>query len=155
MTAERHRVLSTDTPGMARCHDLVNINGPSVIRRPDRVDLPGRALLYFLYVAHHFGTHIRLATADEITGPWTVVDGAVLDDAATPADGLIPRVASPDVHVLDDGEGAPLDVTASYPGPTLEPQHALRDPFVFRDDGSASLFSSGAGELAMGVTRLP
>lgn len=293
---ERHRILHADTPGMPRCYDMVNINGPSVLRRPAWVDLPGTYLLYF---AHHLGSHIRLATADAITGPWTIHDGGVLAIEATPADGPYPHVASPDVHLLDgerrlrmylhcplgnedapagsphyhqgtviaestdgvtfslvvdtavtspylrmvrradawygismpdrlwrstDGlsdwtprrilvgdnarhvgldlvgdrldvyftsfddpperilrrsvdvggdwcewetgpieevlrpvhrwEGADLDVTPSYPGPTFEPQHALRDPFVFTDDGSRWLFYAAAGEFAMGVTRL-
>lgn len=306
MTGERHRILDADTAGMPRCHEMVNINGPSVIRRPDWVDLPSTYLLYF---AHHFGTHIRVAHADSLTGPWTIVDGGVLHVDDTPSDGFLPHVASPDVHVLggrtldgrtldgeprlrmylhcpignvdpertgeyiqgtviaestdgttfslvvdtavttpylrmvrrpdawygismqdwlwrtvdgltgwesrrilsDDNlrhvgldlvgdrldvyytsfvdppervkrrsidlrgdwstwetgpvdevlrpteawEGADLEVTASYPGPTAEPQHALRDPFVFTDDdGGKWLFYSGAGEFAMGVTRL-
>ncbi|MDW3220074.1 MAG: hypothetical protein R8F63_15795 [Acidimicrobiales bacterium] len=305
MTGTRHRILDGDTPGMEHCHGMVNINGPSVIRRPDWVDLPGRYLLYF---AHHCGSHIRLAHADHLAGPWTLHEGGVLHIDDTPAAGPIPHVASPDVHEVDgrlrmyfhclfdddantgqpfwgnargylqgtliaestdgvrftlrddtvitspylrmirrpdawygismqdwlwrspDGltgwehrrvlsddiarhvgldlvlgggvgdrldvyftsfvdpperikrrsieltddwttwtpgqveevlrpveawEGADLEVTDSFPGPTPEPQHALRDPFVFRDDdGSAHLFYAAAGEFAMGVTAL-
>lgn len=47
-----------------------NIQGPSVLRVPGWVGEPlGRLYLYF---ADHKGTHIRLAFADEVTGPWTV-----------------------------------------------------------------------------------
>lgn len=47
-----------------------NINGPSLIRVPDWVEAPlGR---YYLYFADHKGSHIRLAYADQVTGPYTV-----------------------------------------------------------------------------------
>ncbi|MBN2335215.1 hypothetical protein JXL21_06610 [Candidatus Bathyarchaeota archaeon] len=47
-----------------------NIQGPSLIRVPDWIKDPlGR---YYLYFAHHKGSHIRLAYADSLTGPWTV-----------------------------------------------------------------------------------
>lgn len=47
-----------------------NIQGPSLIRAPAWVDAPlGR---YYLYFADHKGRHVRLAYADELTGPWRV-----------------------------------------------------------------------------------
>lgn len=47
-----------------------NINGPSLIRVPDWVDDPlGR---FYLYFADHKGSHIRLAYAEHVTGPYTV-----------------------------------------------------------------------------------
>ena len=47
-----------------------NIQGPSLIRVPDWVRSPlGR---YYLYFADHKGTYIRLAYADELTGPWSI-----------------------------------------------------------------------------------
>lgn len=47
-----------------------NIQGPSLVRVPDWVDEPlGR---YYLYFADHKGTYIRLAYADELTGPWSI-----------------------------------------------------------------------------------
>lgn len=71
-----------------------NINGPSLIRVPDWVPNPlGR---YYLYFAHHQGTFIRLAYADEVAGPWRVHTPGVLDLA----DSFFPQhIASPDVHV--------------------------------------------------------
>jgi hypothetical protein len=48
----------------------ININGPSLTRVPDWVDDPlGR---FYLYFADHKGNHIRLAYADQATGPYTV-----------------------------------------------------------------------------------
>lgn len=71
-----------------------NINGPSIIRVPEW--LPGALGRYYLYFAHHQGHHIRMAYADEITGPYTVYTPGVLDIERTPFHG---HIASPDVHV--------------------------------------------------------
>ncbi len=47
-----------------------NIQGPSIIRVPDWA---GNALArYYLYFADHKGRFIRLAYADEVTGPWRI-----------------------------------------------------------------------------------
>ncbi len=75
----------------------VNINGPSMIRVPKWVQNPlGK---YYLYFAHHQGTYIRLAFADELNGPWRLHSPGVLDLADSHFD---THVASPDVHVLED-----------------------------------------------------
>ena len=47
-----------------------NIQGPSLIRVPDWVTT--RLGRYYLYFADHKGSYIRLAYADQVTGPWTV-----------------------------------------------------------------------------------
>ncbi len=47
-----------------------NIQGPSLIRVPDWVENPLGS--YYLYFADHKGDYIRLAYADELTGPWQV-----------------------------------------------------------------------------------
>lgn len=71
-----------------------NINGPSLIRVPDWVENPlGR---YYLYFAHHQGTYIRLAYADDVAGPYTVHDPGVLPMASTCFEG---HIASPNVHI--------------------------------------------------------
>ena len=45
-----------------------NIQGLSLIGVPDWIENPlGK---YYLYFADHRGTYIRLAYADELTGPW-------------------------------------------------------------------------------------
>lgn len=74
-----------------------DINGPSLIRVPGWVKKPlGR---YYLYFAHHQGTYIRMAYADEVSGPWTVYSPGVLDlQDAFAAD----HIASPDVHIDHD-----------------------------------------------------
>jgi hypothetical protein len=72
-----------------------NINGPSLIRVPVWVEKPlGR---YYLYFAHHAGKFIRLAYANQLSGPWTVYEPGTLqlNEVKTCHD----HVASPDVHV--------------------------------------------------------
>jgi hypothetical protein len=85
-----------------------NVNGPSVIKVPAWVKQPlGR---YYMYFAHHSGTHIRLAYADSLHGPWKVHAPGVLDVSATalyrpqpdppyPIYGVYTHVASPEVLV--------------------------------------------------------
>ena len=48
----------------------VNIQGPSLIHAPEW--LPNRLGRYYLYFADHKGLYLRLAYADELTGPWQV-----------------------------------------------------------------------------------
>ncbi len=103
----------------------VNIQGPSLIRVPDWIANPlGR---YYLYFADHKGSFIRLAYADEITGPWQIHPPGSLqleqsyfptEPIRPPVDlelstkkgpnqllhsqeyeGSAPHIASPDVHV--------------------------------------------------------
>jgi hypothetical protein len=57
-------------PAMLPANDGENICGPSLIRVPPW--LPNPLGSYYLYFAHHGGTYIRLAYADDLTGPWTV-----------------------------------------------------------------------------------
>ena len=91
-----------------------NIQGPSLIKVPDWVENPlGN---YYLYFADHRGTYIRMAYADEITGPWTVYTPGTLtlEDSFFPttcppcaqAPGsnapLYAHIASPDVVVRED-----------------------------------------------------
>jgi hypothetical protein len=75
-------------------HDHANINGPSLIRVPDWLPDPlGR---YYLYFAHHQGTSIRLAYADDLAGPWQIHEPGTLQLDQTR---FAHHIASPDVHV--------------------------------------------------------
>lgn len=75
-----------------------NLNGPSLIRTPDW--LACRLGRYHLYFAHHLGTYIRLAYADDLAGPWAIYAPGVLDIAQTPM--LHEHIASPDVHIDEE-----------------------------------------------------
>lgn len=113
-------IISADAhPGLGG-----NVNGPSLIRAPAWLDKPpGNYLLYF---AHHEGDSIRLAAADQLSGPWRITDPGPLDlehslfspdppaknnlhpearayiDAG--ADGNYPHIASPDVWIDNETE---------------------------------------------------
>jgi hypothetical protein len=74
-----------------------NVNGPSLIKVPDWVSHPlGR---YYLYFAHHSGTSIRLAVADDISGPWRVYEAGAL---RLEESGFVGHIASPDAVVVDE-----------------------------------------------------
>ena len=74
-----------------------NINGPSLIRAPVWMEKPlGR---YYLYFAHHAGKFIRLAYANQLSGPWTVYEPGTLQLNEVKA--CHDHIASPDVHVVD------------------------------------------------------
>ncbi len=53
-----------------------NVQGPSLIRVPEWLPDPlGR---YYIYFADHKGSYIRLAYADELTGPWKIYEPGTL-----------------------------------------------------------------------------
>jgi len=61
----------------AERYGYININGPSLIRVPSWVQNPlGK---YYLYFAHHKGEYIRLAYADELSGPWKIYEPGALE----------------------------------------------------------------------------
>lgn len=88
-----------------------NIAGASLIRVPDWVE--GALGRYYLYFADHEGTYIRMAYADVLTGPWTMYEPGTLQiedsyfpTTCPPCSGVArpyAHVASPDVHVDDEG----------------------------------------------------
>jgi len=85
----------------------INICGPSLIRVPDW--LPHPLGKYYLYFAHHKGTHIRLAYADRLEGPWTIyapgtlkLDDILAINQRGYTSGQDSHIGSPDVHVDDE-----------------------------------------------------
>ena len=91
-----------------------NVQGPSLIKVPDWVENPlGN---YYLYFADHRGTYIRMAYADEVTGPWNIFTPGTLklEDSFFPTTcppcslapgrvaALYPHIASPEVVVRED-----------------------------------------------------
>lgn len=97
-----------------------NINGPSLIRVPEWIKDPlGR---YYLYFAHHHGTYIRLAYADELGGPWRTYEPGVLQLEESLFEG---HVASPDVHVDDDERRIRMYYHGDVPGAGQKTRLAL------------------------------
>ena len=91
-----------------------NIQGPSIIGMPDWIENPlGK---YYLYFADHRGTYIRLAYADELTGPWRIhaagslkLENSFFPTTCPPCSlasgtsaALYAHITSPDVHVDDE-----------------------------------------------------
>ncbi len=95
-----------------------NLNGPSLIKTPEW--LAGRLGRYHLYFAHHLGSYIRLAYADELEGPWQIYAPGVLDLSQTPM--FFEHIASPDVHVDEDRRELRMYFHGiSAPDPVTEP----------------------------------
>jgi len=113
---EQNPIITSDTGRRIG----TNINGPSLIRVPDR--LPKPLGQYYLYFAHHKGRFIRLAYADTLTGPWHIHSSGTLQleqshftltppplsvlynpdsqpTAESETDRLTPHIASPDAYV--------------------------------------------------------
>jgi|TARA_B100001964_G_scaffold128280_1_gene141877 hypothetical protein len=92
-----HPIIHGDLAGLEGERGA-NINGPSLVRVPAWVESPlGR---YYLYFAHHGGHYVRMAHADSLTGPWTVLpEPGVLHMDAGPGS---KHIASPDVLIDED-----------------------------------------------------
>jgi hypothetical protein len=85
-----------------------NVNGATVIRVPDWVEQPlGR---YYMYFANHLGDFVRLAYADDLTGPWRIHEPGVLHvretafyrpqpDPEGPRADFYTHIASPEILV--------------------------------------------------------
>ena len=98
-----------------RRNDGNNINGPSLIRVPNFINRSNRVnrdANYYLYFGHHNGEYIRLAWAEDVTGPYrlydagaSVGDRGVFDDNRrrieldNDVDIQDSHISSPDVHV--------------------------------------------------------
>ncbi len=94
-TRFEHNPIITPDQWPSVCeHGHANVNGPSLIATPDW--LHGRLGRYYLYFAHHQGTYIRLAFADDLRGPWRLHETGTLRLQQTP---FGHHIASPDVHV--------------------------------------------------------
>ena len=144
-----------------------NINGPSLLKVPEWVDAPlGR---YYLYFAHHQGGYIRMAFADEPTGPFTIHPGGVLplaesnfpvtlpktedlppDRRYTVEEGrpvpLYPHIASPDVHVVPESR----EIRLYYHGQESDGRQYTR--VAVSDDGL--IFKSQAELLGLPYFRV-
>ena len=122
-----------------------NIAGPSLIRVPDWIENPlGR---YYLYFADHRGVYIRLAYANELTGPWTMYEPGTLrieqshfpttcppcvDSQLNPTGpGAYPHVASPDVHVINERQEIVMYVHGRDVGPQVTRVAVSRDGLHF------------------------
>ncbi len=99
-----------------------SINGPSLVRVPDWLplaDRPDPSAKYYLYFGDHSGSYIRMAWAAEVTGPYTLYNVGINDEAD--GDGVLDlggssivftngkqisnnHISSPDVIVDDENQ---------------------------------------------------
>lgn len=117
-----------------------NINGPSVIEAPSW--LPDRLGSYYMYFAHHHGGSIRLAYSDSVRGPWALYTGprsvlelgtghTIGDGEGTTAD----HIASPDVHVDEDGRHLVMWFHSPVHDATGRPLAEQKSFVAISDDG--------------------
>jgi hypothetical protein len=123
-----------------------NINGPSLILAPDWLENPlGR---YYLYFAHHQGTYIRLAYADQLEGPWATYEPGTLQLEQTPC---VRHIASPDVHIDDESQR----LIMYYHGPVEERRQADAGQCSFVATSTDGLhFASGNEVLGTSYFRV-
>jgi hypothetical protein len=102
-----------------------DINGPAVIKVPKWIPHPlGQ---YYLYFAHHRGGHIRLATADSLSGPWKIYEPGVLNVRDTEFyrpqpdpplsrynNTLYTHVASPEIYIDEEHKRLVMFVHGMY-----------------------------------------
>ncbi|MCH2420224.1 MAG: hypothetical protein MK181_10480 [Acidimicrobiales bacterium] len=88
-----------------------------------------------------------LRTTVDLRGDWSTWSAGPVEEILRP---------------VESWEGAALPVEPTPRGPSFQPQHGLRDPFVIdlsTDDHPEAegrwLFYAAAGEFSLGVTRLP
>ena len=82
-----------------------NINGPTVIKVPKCINDPlGR---YYMYFAHHRGSHIKLAYSNNLLGTWNIYQKGVLD--INQING-IDHIASPEIYFKNNNSILLYDV---------------------------------------------
>ena len=131
----------------------VNIQGPSLIRVPDWV--PGRLGRYYLYFADHKGSYIRLAYADDVTGPWTVhVPGSLqLGKSCFPTEPppmTDARFAELEVRWKQSGAILSHDLRSEFTTPHI----ASPDVHVDADARQIVMYYHGLEEAGTQVTRV-
>ena len=131
-----------------------NIQGPSLIRVPEWVEDPLGT--YYLYFADHKGKYIRLAYADDLTGPWTVhPPGALhLDQSGFPVEDIELDDATFE-HIEQRyreaiGDAMPEDIRVDL----VATHVASPDVHVDHDAGRIVMYFHGLVELADQRTRV-
>jgi hypothetical protein len=137
MNAQRlpnNPIITAQTPG-ADPEMATNINGPSLIHVPDWVANPlGQ---YYLYFAHHHGKHVRLAYADNLTGPWRIHEPGVLQLEESR---FTNHIASPDACV----DHARRQIRLYYHGVLTPDEQARVQPEI-----NASMFRQQRSRMAV------
>ena len=132
-----------------------NIQGPSLIKVPYWVAAPlGK---YYLYFADHKGKYIRLAYADELTGPWHIhVPGSLrLEHSLFPVEPPSPGTR-PDNPTADFEDGVSIPAERSH-GAHLEASFthiASPDVHVREEAGVIVMYYHGLESYGKQATRV-
>ena len=149
------RLLDRPIIDAATCASIgTNIQGPSLLRRPDWLDAPGRYLLYF---ADHKGGHIRLAWSDEVTGPWTVHPPGSLQLADSHFPTEPPASTDAEIATLRDRYRRHLGADASLDDVLVDattPHIASPDVHVDHGNRRLVMYFHGLERLGVQLTRV-
>ena len=130
-----------------------NIQGPSLIKVPDWVAAPlGR---YYLYFADHKGSYIRLAYADEITGPWHIHPPGSLHLPEScfltePPDVSDDELATIQIYMNALGSSLPHDIKTEITTPHI----ASPDVHIDHPNKRIIMYFHGLDGLATQLTRV-
>jgi hypothetical protein len=130
-----------------------NIQGPSLIRVPAFVPAPlGH---YYLYFADHKGRYIRLAYADELTGPWHIYAPGSLQLDASQFLTQPPALSSTQRAELQAAD-AVSTVKRSHDAVTEATTPHIASPDVHVDDATSRIimYFHGLNDVATQVTRV-
>lgn len=149
------RLLDRPIIDAATCPSIgTNIQGPSLVRRPDWLEAPGRYLLYF---ADHKGGHIRLAWADEVTGPWTVHRPGSLQLANSHFSTKPPAATDAEIEMLRDRYRKHLGSEASIDDVLIDattPHIASPDVHADHENRRLVMYFHGLERLGVQLTRV-
>lgn len=143
-----HPIITPKThPSIGR-----NIQGPSLIQVPDWVVNPLGS--YYLYFADHKGSYIRLAYANELTGPWLIYEPGSLHlcNSLFPKDPPVaPRKATTDFEIAYSPS---VDRSHSFHTDASTPHIASPDVHVDDKSKLIVMYFHGLESYAKQTTRV-
>ena len=130
-----------------------NIQGPSLIKVPDWVSDPlGK---YYLYFADHKGQYIRLAYADEVTGPWKIhVPGSLRIEESFFAVSRPPIAPERLAELVAARQASGVRVSHDYAKELTEPHIASPDVHVDEENQRIVMYFHGLEAAARQHSRV-
>ena len=144
-----HPIIGPDThPSIGE-----NIQGPTLIRVPDWVVNPlGR---YYVYFADHKGLYIRLAYADNLTGPWQVHEPGSLHIEDSYFAATRPPISEERLaQMVAQREASGVKMSHDYALELTQPHIASPDVHVDNDKKQIRMYYHGALPDGRQVTRV-
>ncbi len=129
-----------------------NIQGPSLIRVPNWVQ--GRLGAYYLYFADHKGRYIRLAYADEVTGPWRIHPQGSLQIADSHFLTAPPDVSPDELERLRENRGGAAAISHDLLTEVTTPHIASPDVHVDEQNRRIVMYFHGLDGVSRQVSRV-